>query len=439
MNPRKAAVLAAERVLSQGAYSNLVWRTALDDVPPAERPFATALFYGTLERAYSLGLALRGYLTQPPSKLDSLTRAVLLTGMYQLAFMNIPGHAAVSETVAICRSVGRSRQSGFVNGVLRAFLRDGAAIPAPADPTDALAAAYSCPPALVRSFQRDYGADAALRILQGSLGGADTTLRVNPLRTTPDALARSLSEAGFDPKPFPGLPGALSVRGDVRSMPGADEGLFHVEDAAAQYAAVLLEPQPGETVVDVCAAPGGKTFTLAGLMHNEGTVFAFDVAPQRARLVADGAARLGMTCVRAIARDGRTPDERLTGCAQRVLCDLPCSGLGVLRRKPELRMKSLPTGLEQLQRELLDASAEYVAPGGVLVYSTCTLRRAENEDTACAFLAAHPDFEPYPIPDLPGCDLFRGGGGSVTFLPGPTDGFFAARFRRKSAEGGEKA
>ena len=142
MNPRKAAVLAAERVLSQGAYSNLVWRTALDDVPPAERPFATALFYGTLERAYSLGLALRGYLTQPPSKLDSLTRAVLLTGMYQLAFMNIPGHAAVSETVAICRSVGRSRQSGFVNGVLRAFLRDGAAIPAPADPTDALAAAY---------------------------------------------------------------------------------------------------------------------------------------------------------------------------------------------------------------------------------------------------------------------------------------------------------
>ena len=143
--------------------------------------------------------------------------------------------------------------------------------------------------------------------------------------------------------------------------------------------------------------------------------------------------------VRAIARDGRTPDERLTGCAQRVLCDLPCSGLGVLRRKPELRMKSLPTGLEQLQRELLDASAEYVAPGGVLVYSTCTLRRAENEDTACAFLAAHPDFEPYPIPDLPGCDLFRGGGGSVTFLPGPTDGFFAARFRRKSAEGGEKA
>ena len=131
--------------------------------------------------------------------------------------------------------------------------------------------------------------------------------------------------------------------------------------------------------------------------------------------------------------------EHLTIMPASDIVDMHDDPATVLRRKPELRMKSLPTGLEQLQRELLDASAQYVAPGGVLVYSTCTLRRAENEDAACAFLAAHPDFEPYPIPDLPGCELFRGGGGSATFLPGPTDGFFAARFRRKSAEGGERA
>lgn len=434
MNARKAAVLAVERVLGQGAYSNLVWRGALDDVPQQDRPFATALFYGTLERAYTLNLILSGYLTQPPSKLDGLTRSVLLTGLYQLAFMKIPEHAAVSESVAACRSVGRARQTGFVNGVLRKFVRDGAKLPEPTDPVERLSVEYACPPQLVRSFRSDYGEDAALRILKGSLGGADTTLRVNPLRTTAEKLSASLVEAGFDPKPFPGLPGAVSIRGDVRSVPGAMDGLFHVEDAAAQFAAVLLEPKPGQTVVDVCAAPGGKTFTLAGMMQNQGTVFAFDVAPQRAKLVADGAARMGLTCVRAIARDGKQPDERLIGRAERVLCDLPCSGLGVLRRKPELRMKELPVGLESLQAELLDASARYVAPGGILVYSTCTLRRAENERAAETFLANHPEFEPYPIPELEGCDIVRGNECSVTFLPGPTDGFFAARFRRKSAE-----
>ena len=207
------------------------------------------------------------------------------------------------------------------------------------------------------------------------------------------------------------------------------DGCYHVQDTASQLCCAILDPQPGETVLDVCAAPGGKTFTIAERMRDEGAVYAFDLHPKRVGLIGDGAARLGLRCIHTAVQDASVPREGMP-LADRVLCDVPCSGFGVIRRKPEIRYKP-PDSFARLpgvQRRILETSAGYVRPGGILVYSTCTVLRAENEAVVEDFLAAHPEFEPVPLTELGVGEM------CFTFSPsfGGCDGFFAARMRRKA-------
>ena len=266
------------------------------------------------------------------------------------------------------------------------------------------------------------------------LGRPPLTIRVNTTRTTTEELMHRLADEGVEVQKHPWLPDALELSdtGAVEKLPSYEAGLFHVQDGASQVCARVLNAQPGDRTADVCAAPGGKTFTVAQTMHNTGRVDAHDLYPQRTELIAEGARRLGLDIVHASVRDAQTGDA--APVYQRVLCDVPCSGLGIMRRKPEIRYKSRETldNLPDLQYSILQRSSVLVAPGGLLLYSTCALNPAENRAVADRFEAEHRDFHPVPIAP----ELERFGDEpphQLTLMPHlhGTDGFFMAAFRRE--------
>ena len=396
---RTAAAQALMRMEGAGAYSNLVIDalSAKNGLSPRDGAFAAALFYGTLERMLTIDHILARYSAKPLSALTPAVRASLRMGVCQLLYMDgVDDYAAVSESVNLVKSLGCVRASGFVNGVLRAFLRDGKAVP-PAGGSRAgqLAVDYSCPAWLVEEWLASYGEEAALRMLAGSLGKAPVYLRANTLRITPEALCERLVAEGAEAVPAAPPGGCVAVRGRlaVETLSAFAEGLFHVQDRASQLCAEALGALPGERVLDACAAPGGKTFTIAERMENRGEVVARDLHQKRADLVAQGARRLGVSIVTASAGDAGVYDPAL-GEFDRVLCDVPCSGFGVIRRKPEIKYK--PPGsiqnLPEIQYKILQTSSQYLRSGGRLVYSTCTLLPAENERVVERFLAENGGF-----------------------------------------------
>lgn len=456
-NPREAAASALVQMETQGAYSNLLSGSVFSSLSSRDRAFAAALFSGVLERRITLDAALAPYLSRPLEKQEPVLRCLLRLGVYQLLYSRVPERAGVNETVALAKSMGRSRQAGFVNAVLRSFIRGGKRIPYPEkDPAAYDSLFYSCPLWLVRMWRSQYGLEAAGQILSASIGSPPLYGRVNTLRTTPQELCSLLKRQGISAFPmerseepvfsartpladcllFPqpsGVPGCSAMQ----------EGLFHIQDTASQLCCAVLNPQPGETVVDVCAAPGGKTFTIGQRMENRGCIHSFDLYPQRVELIRSGARRLGLTIVQAEPRDALLPDPLLKGKADRVLCDAVCSGLGTIRRKPEIKYKPSAQldGLPSIQEQILEQSAEYLKPGGVLVYSTCTLNRKENEGVTRRFLQRHPDFLPDPFPCIEGYTMLGTLLGNsdaqppllweATLLPGMSDGFYLCRMRKQ--------
>ena len=279
---------------------------------------------------------------------------------------------------------------------------------------------HSVPAPLIQLWRRAYGHDAALEILQGSRGPAPTFLRVNTTKTTPAALMARLLAEGRESRAVPGVENALELMtpGGLAELSSFREGLFHVQDLSSQLCAAALAPEPGMAVLDLCAAPGGKTFTVAELLGDRGRVLARDLHPHRVKLVEEGAARLGLASVTAETGDALCRDPALEGKFDRVLCDVVCSGFGTLRRKPEIRYKPLDSldGLPEVQYNILENASHYLKRGGRLVYSTCTLSPAENEEVVARFLGSHPEFSA-PVP-------------AKTYIHGreglDCDGFFAA-------------
>lgn len=433
MTGREAAFKALCRTMA-GGYSNLTLDALLQETPDSrERAFAAALFYGTLERRLALDKALARYLKKPPEKLDAEVLAALELAMYQLIYLpHIPDRAAVSESVELVKRSRKKSAAGLVNGVLRSFLRDGKALPQPQEPLEALELETSMPRWILALWAKQYGGETAAALAKSCLGRPPLQLRVNTLKATPEALAEEFLASGAAVKRHPLLENCLTVSGlgAVGNLPAYLEGRCYVQDAASQLCAAAVDPQPGETVFDLCAAPGSKSFTMAQLMADRGLIRAFDLHPQRAGLIKEGAERLGLSMIQAETGDASCFREDL-GTADRVLCDVPCSGLGVIRRKPEIRQKSKEqiAALPALQAAILANGARYVKPGGVLVYSTCALNKAENDEVAEEFLAAHPDF----VPDsLPPCFEGLSEGHKATLMPckGDYDGFFIARFKR---------
>ncbi len=437
-NARKIAQNALLRVERDGAYSNLVLDAALTaaGADPRDAALAAALFYGVLERRLTLDHIIAHYVKRP-DKIDPSARQALYLGLYQLLYMDrVPPAAAVNESVMLVRRSRAAHCAGLVNGVLRGFLRDDRQIPLPPEtaPFERMAVTYSVPAWLAEHFVRHYGEENARALMASFAGRRPLTLRVNTCKTDRDGLAASLAAEGLHPAPCPVDDDLLTLpeSGDITQTAAYQQGLFHVQDAASALCCRAVAPQPGERVLDLCAAPGGKSFTMAQLMQNTGLVLACDLYPQKAQLIRAGAQRLGLTAVQTAVNDATQVDPAL-GMFDAILCDLPCSGLGILGRKPEIRYKTvtLLDKLPDLQYGMLCNSLSYLKPGGRLIFSTCTLNPAENQQNLARLLAQHSQLRPLPV--LPHCRRALGEPEHmITLLPHihGTDGFFIGAVRK---------
>ena len=414
--PRATALACLERFRRDGAWSRQVLGAAAgkNGLDPRDTALAARLFYGVLQNmAYLDFVADRWCRGRPEPKV----RDILRLGTYELLFSDrIPPAATVYQAVELTRALGYARAAGLVNAVLRRVAENRGRPPEPpgAGTAEYLAVKYSHPLWMVRELLtlRDYpGAEAVLR---ADNAGARVFAQVNTLRADPAALARTLGA-----EPFDGVPGCLVLPcGDFTHSEAFAAGQFYVQDPAARLAVEAGAPRPGERVLDACAAPGGKSFAAAIAMEDRGRVLARDISDAKLNLVLDGAERMGLACIECACRDARLTEEAAFDLA---LADVPCSGLGVIRKKPDIRYRPREEleRLPGLQAELLEAVSRGVRPGGRLVYSTCTWRREENEEVTGGFLARHPEFsltlERTLWPDIDG-----------------TDGFYLCRMERNS-------
>lgn len=422
MNDRAIAYKILFKIEKDKAYSNLTLDSVLEKEKAGYEPFVRALVYGVTERKITLDYILSKLLTQPLKKLKPQVLTVLRMGVYQIKFMDkIPVSAAVNESVKLVKQQGFSFASGLVNSVLRKAADFEIAYPENENSAEYLSVKYSCPAELVNKYINDYGYENAVGVLSTSLEAPPLIIRVNTLKTSSEKLVGLLKEEGINAYPF-GSDGGLRIEsGNIFASACYKDGLFHVQDSASQICIKALDPKPYETVLDMCAAPGGKSFTIAEKMQNKGQVFSYDLYGHRLSLINSGAKRLGIDIIRTDVRDASVVYDDIPE-ADRILCDVPCSGLGVIRRKPEIKYKDLGfiDKLTDLQYNIICSSAAYLKKGGRLVYSTCSLNKDENENVCTRFLEKHKDFE-------------LAEGSSVTLMPHTdnTDGFFFAVFTKE--------
>ncbi len=426
------ALLLEER---RGAWPDAWLHSALPGLDRREAALAARLCYGVLQNRLLLDFWISSFSSTPVQKLEPAVRNALRLGLYQIVFLEkIPDRAAVSESVELVRRHCKNpRAGGLVNAVLRAFLRSGDSLPQPGGTGhEALSVRYSHPLWLVKAFQRA-GAEDLEGLLAADNDIPPTVAQVNTLKTTPAALKAALTEQGVTAEVHPWLPGCLTLSGagDLSRLPEFQAGGFYIQDAAARLTVLAAGLKPGMRVLDACAAPGGKSFAAAIMMENRGEILSCDLHEKKLGRVRQGAARLGLTCITARAADGKQFRPEWESGFDAVLADVPCSGLGIIRKKPDIRYKAPETltGLPAVQLELLKNVARYVRPGGVLLYSTCTLLPEENGGVIGTFLDCCPDYRPegFALPGPVGQTA-----GQLTLWPHVhgTDGFYMAKLRR---------
>ena len=415
VNVRSAAWETLNKCICNEQYSNIAVDTVLrrNDFSAADKGLLTALVYGVLERRLTLDYQIGRLSSRPIDDLDIETLNLIRMGLYQLVYLDrVPDHAAVNETVALAPRKSR----GFVNAILRAFLRENKRVDVPnveTDPIAYLSVRYSFSPDICEIFVRQFGMARTESLLAAFCVKPPLTLRVNTLKTTRAELLEHFLQAGLDATETTESVVGISISGAaVTSLPGYADGRFFVQDEASQLCVEALDARAGMLVLDVCACPGSKSFGAVIDMKNDGCVIACDLHRNKLSLVLSGAERLGISALRTEARDARDLRAEWIGVFDRVLCDVPCSGFGVFAKKPELRYKdvSMSAALPTIQRAILETSAQYVKVGGRLVYSTCTLLDSENGDNVTDFLNAHAEFtlvrERTLTPDEDGCDGF---------------------------------
>lgn len=421
---RQIAVEALMKVDAQGGYSPIVLDAALkrSELDARDKGFATAMFYGVIERRLTLDHYIQKYAQH---KLSPVVREILRLAFYQLIYMkNIPESAVVDEAVELTRLMRQPGAARMVNGILRSFLRQGVEEAPEEDHLPALEIKYSTPKALIALLLEWYGLDTTKEILAHSFGRPPIYLRVNTLKTQREALISALGAQGFEAEAAP-LEGCVMLGGgEIAATALHKQGQFHIQDSSSQRAALILAPQPGDRVLDLCAAPGSKSFTMAQLMQNQGEILCCDIHEHKLPLIQSGAERLGIGIIRAKHADATVfvPD---LGQFDRVLCDVPCSGLGILRRKPEIKYKPIGSfaSLPEYQYKILKNSTNYLKIGGELVYSTCTINPHENQQVVSRLLVEDSRFAPVAI---------DGESWHLTILPGEgeSDGFFISKIRR---------
>lgn len=430
MTARQLALRVLMRCEKSGGYSPIVLDTALSqsELDIKDRALTTALVTSVISHKITLDYIIGRLSNIPEEKTEPETRNILRLGLCQLRYFDrIPAHAAVNESVALAPH----RSAGFVNAVLRSYLRQKGELSLPDDTMERLSVLYSVDRLIAEEFVAAYGYEKAESILRAFAEPPHLSLRVNTLKTDRDSLISRLGEGARASELSPC--GITLDGGNVTSLCGFDGGEFFVQDTASQLctAAVGGESFSGGLFIDSCSAPGSKSFGVAIDMKNRGRVLSFDLHENKLSLVAQSAARLGIDIITPEKADGRDFIAGLAECADAVLCDVPCSGYGVLAKKPEIRYKSpeMCRALPDIQYAILKNCSRYVKRGGVLVYSTCTLLPRENEENARRFLA---EFGELFVPE-DFCVNGRTYNAFTTLFPDTdgTDGFFIAKFRRK--------
>lgn len=433
MNARTTALSALIACRRQGAWADgaLKEYIARDGLDSRDAALATRLVYGVMQNRLLLDHWLDGLVQGGTARLQPVVLDILRLGLYQLQFLDkIPCSAVVNEAVDQGKKYANRQAAGLINGVLRSALRRKDQLTPPADP----ALRYSHPQALTQLLAAEVGPELP-ELLQSHNAPVPLVVQRNPLACSPAEFLEALQEAGVEAREHPWCWNGwiLSNTGSVERLPLFARGWFYVQDPAARLAVTAAGLEPGMRVLDVCAAPGGKSFAAAMDLHNTGEVISCDIHPHKITLLEKGAARLGLSCIKPRLQDGSAFVPEWESAMDAVIADVPCSGLGVIRKKPDIRYKSLDdlARLPEIQSRILANAARYVRPGGVLVYSTCTILRRENEAVAQAFLEAHGEFEPEAI-RLPEA-LGEADRAMVTLYPHrhETDGFFICKLRRR--------
>lgn len=429
---REVALQVLMDCRKRGAWSDSALSSAIRaaELNSRDAGLASRLCYGVQQNQYLLDWYLEQLCSVKLGKLEPAVLASMELGLYQMTSLDrIPVRAAVDQSVELARKWSKNpRSPGLVNAVLRSFDRQRDTLPQPRE----LWIRYSHPKWLTELLDREVKSDGTEALLAANNSQPATVIQTNTLKITADELKDRLEEEGVAVEAHPQLPDCFTVTGtgDLEQLNSFREGLFQVQDAAAKLAVLAADPKPGMKVLDACAAPGGKSFQTAMAMGDIGSVLSCDLQEKKLGRIRSGAQRLGIGCITVKAMDGRVFLPEMEQAYHLVIADVPCSGLGIIRKKPDIRYKD-PKPLEdlpQIQRDILENVSQYVMPGGTLLYSTCTVLERENQAVVSAFLERHPEFtlEPFEIPVAGSCD------GMITLWPHihGTDGFFIAKLRR---------
>lgn len=440
---REQALLILFKVFEKKSFSNILIKNIGSKFTPLDRAFISEIVYGTIKYKLRLDYIISKLSSIKMSRISPYIMNILRMGFYQIMFMDrVPDSAAVDECVKLAKKYGNIGASKFVNGMLRNYIRNQDSIVYPENKTDPIAylsVFYSYPEWIVRLLINDYGYDFTEQFLIFENKAPSINVRINSLKTDKESVRNSLLKDGVDVFDGEYTEDSLTLKGvpGIENLEEFNDGLITVQDESSMLAALILSPKPGDFVMDVCSAPGTKSTYIAELMGNNGSIISGDISREKLKLVLQNAKRLGIDIIKTVCQDASTTDGEYISKADRVLVDAPCSGLGIMRKKPEIRWNREPSDIKELsalQKSILLASSKYVQIGGVLVYSTCTVVKEENINVINNFVKENGDFIMDDISDLVPDKLKREScrKGYLELFPNidKTDGFFIARMKR---------
>lgn len=441
-NVREAALDALTRIEKNQSYSNLLLNEIIKSkqVPPADISLFTQIVYGTIQQKKRLDFVLASFSIKPLEKLEPWVLQLLRLSLYQLIFLDrVPDHAVLNEAVNIAKTKGHKGIAGMVNGILRSYLREGApSLESIKDPLKQLAVETSHPEWMIDRWIKDFGEVKAVSVANANNQPPFTSVRINYTVTDKKSVLEELGAEGLQVEESPLLESALRIKkGAAASTKAFKEGRISIQDEASMLAGLALAPEEDEQILDACAAPGGKTVHIAELLNHTGAVTSMDIHDHKVKLVKEQADRLHLKNVQAITGDARKIAE--LPLFDRILIDAPCSGLGVIQRKPDMKWTKKEEDVNRLaviQQDILHHIWQFLKPGGELIYSTCTIDAAENQNQIERFLSSTDDAEANKemIDRLPAMLKEQSSdGSSLQLLPGEfgTDGFFISALKKK--------
>ena len=442
INPRFVAAEILVNITKDGMYNNMALKKALRQngaMSDTDKAFVTEVVNGTLRNIFFMDYVINDVSSVKTEKMKPWILAVLRSAVYQIKFMDVPKRAAVDEAVKLVKDKGLGKLAGFTNAVLRNIPEHISFPDEKKEPAEYLEIKYSHPKWLVRMWISQFGYDFVKELCEANGKPADITVIANRLKTDGRRLEQMLESNGVNTKKGTYLTDAVHISrtGDISALKGFKDGLFHIQDESSALAVLALGPKAGENILDICAAPGGKSLFMAELMDNKGSITSRDIYEHKLELIEDSAKRMGINIIKTELKDASVFYEEDKNKFDRVLVDAPCSGFGLMRKKADIRFNRTGNdidGLVKLQREILSSAGRYVKPGGILVYSTCTICKKENIGNMMWFLESY-GFEPVDLTgalpkDVCGSTAVNG---FVSLFPNihGTDGFFISCMRRK--------